>query len=82
LAFVLHVPACHEAQLRIDALCQSRQGSLVAAAPGLQQTGDLSGWCTDGQTVPPAFGTEIYQTMTGFVVRFRLYQWEENKVAP
>jgi hypothetical protein len=27
------------------------------------------------------FGRRIYQTMAGFFVRFRLYQWEENTLA-
>ena len=48
LAFILHIPAGHEAQFRIDLLRQPLQGSFVAAAPGFQQTRDFSRGCVDG----------------------------------
>ena len=48
LAFVLHVPASHEAQFGIDLLRQPLQGSFVAAAPGFQQIRDFRRGCVDG----------------------------------
>src|ERR1039458_10535613 len=60
LGFVLHVPAGHEAQFRIDALRQPDQGSFVAAAPSLQQICDFLGARVDGQARPPRGLQKIY----------------------
>ena len=42
LAFVLHVPASHAAQFRIDPLGQAIERSLIAAAPGPQEIRDFA----------------------------------------
>jgi hypothetical protein len=80
LAFIFHIPARHEAQFRIYLLRQPRQGSLVAAVPGFQQTRDFSRGCADGQPVLPV-EQKIYQNVAAFAVRFRLYQRKENKLS-
>jgi hypothetical protein len=80
LAFIFHIPARHEAQFGIYPLRQPRQGSLVAAAPGFQQTRDFSRGCADGQNVLPV-RQKIYQNVAAFAVRFRLYQRKENKLS-
>jgi hypothetical protein len=72
VAFIFHIPPCHKAQFGIDVLRQPRQGSLITAAPGFQQTRDFSRGCAGGQPVLPV--GEIYtKTMAAFAVRFRLY---------
>jgi hypothetical protein len=64
LGFVLHVPAGHEAQFRIDVLRQPDQGAFVAAAPSLQQICDFLGARVDGQARSPR-GLEKIHTKHG-----------------
>ena len=80
LAFILHMPARHEAQFGIYTLRQPRQRSLVAAVPGFQQTRDFSRGCADGQPGLPV-AQKIYQNVAAFAVPFRLYQRKENKLS-
>lgn len=80
LAFIFHIPAGDRAQLRIHVLRRPRQGSLVAAVPGFQQTRDFSRGCADGQPVLPV-RQKIYHNVAAFAVRFRLYQRKENKLS-
>jgi hypothetical protein len=81
LAFIFHMPPGHDAQFGIHVLRQPRQGSLVAATPGFQQTRDFNGRFAHGQPVLP-MGTKKYtKNVAAFAVRFRLYPWKENMLS-
>jgi hypothetical protein len=80
LAFVLHIPAGHQAQFGIHVLRQPAQGCFVTVAPGFQQIRDFSRGFADGQPILP-MGKELYQNVAALAVRFRLYQRKGNKLS-
>ncbi len=59
-------------------LRQSRQRSLVPAAPGFQQIRDLYRARVDGQT--SLLAQKDITSMAAFAARFRLYQWKGNNL--